>query len=380
MKKPQYSLEIRSKTGYGREIYKFSSADGVSPKDGFRDEELALADHMEPSEDDKMLITQSGYGFLGAVFGDMTPEAETVLADTSSRAHQLSKMNMKENDITSTSCEKLGFYTEIERSFDNIIYAPQNYQPVDLVKNRIENLIHLLNYDGSLYIAGRKKTGFKRYRKHLEEMKGDMKKIAQEGAVKIYMFKKNGQITVEKTEIEKEHLVEIDGENLEFMSCEGLFSAGKLDSGTELLLKNTDISDDRKVLDLACGYGTVAAYTASKADIDLYLSDDNGLACHYAEQNLENNGIKEYELRHSDCLEGFKHESFDLILSNPPTHQGKGVTDEMFSSAHGSLNRGGSLVIVYNSNMRFEDSLKELFSSTEVLEEQDGFKVLRADK
>ncbi len=52
----------------------------------------------------------------------------------------------------------------------------------------------------------------------------------------------------------------------------------------------------------------------------------------------------------------------------------------MFQQAHKSLKRGGKLYLVYNQNMGFEDQLSEMFDTTEILEEKDNYRILKAVK
>ena len=381
MRNPQYSLKIRSQTGYGKEIYEFNSADGLESKNTFRDEELAIAEIVQPEEHDRVLVAESGYGFLGAVMGDMTPEAETVLGETSDRAYQLSEQNMDLNDIQKTECLKLGFYSELDQGFDKIVYAPKAYQPVDLVKHRIENLVTLLDGEGELIISGKKKTGFKRYRKHLESFEGETEKLGQEADVKVYRYTKEPGFAPEATDIEKKYSTKVQDVRMEFRTCEGLFSPDSLDQGTRILLENLELTEKGKVLDLATGYGTVTAFmNADNEELEYYLSDDNGMAVRYAEKNMKLNDVSDFYLKHSDCLDGFKNERFDLVVSNPPTHQGRMVTTEMFEESYQVLNKTGKLVIVYNGNMKFEDQLKDIFEKVEVTAEEDGFKVAEAVK
>lgn len=118
---------------------------------------------------------------------------------------------------------------------------------------------------------------------------------------------------------------------------------------------------------MACGYGAIGMFLKKLHDISLHLSDDNATAVHYVEKNLESNNIQNYELKSKDCLDGFKDQKFDAAVSNPPTHQGSGVTKEMFDEAYSALGNGGELYLIYNQNMRYEDQLKQKFSKVETL-------------
>jgi len=380
MQSPSYELKLKSKTDRGQQIYEFVSADGVASKDSFRDSELALADNIEPRVDDDILVVQGGYGFLGVVLADQAQDGETLVAETSDRAYQLAKQNLKPNNIQNGSCRKVSFYREIDQSFDKAVYAPKGYEPVEVVKNRISNAIQLLEQEGELFVAGKKTDGINRYKDHLNSMPGNTEKIAQDGKQRVYRYTKKEEFEPEKFDVETSFEAEISGEKLGFTACEGLFSPKELDEGSRLLIQNIELSNGEDVLDLACGYGIIGIFLQKLYGVKIHLTDDNKTATYYAEKNLESNNVQDYELKNRDCLDGFTGRKFDAIVSNPPTHQGSGVTDEMFQQAHKSLKRGGKLYLVYNQNMNYEQQLEQIFDKVEILEEKDNYAVTRAVK
>lgn len=113
---------------------------------------------------------------------------------------------------------------------------------------------------------------------------------------------------------------------------------------------------------------------------EIHLTDDSKTATYYAEKNLKSNGIQDFTLKNRDCLDGFKDQKFDAIVSNPPTHQGEEVTNEIFNQSYQSLRQGGELYLVYNQNMRYEEKLQKKFSKVEILEKEDNYAVTRATK
>ncbi|MFB6099897.1 MAG: methyltransferase [Candidatus Nanohalobium sp.] len=299
--------------------------------------------------------------------------------DTSARACNYSRKNAEENGLENYSVENPPELSEIEGVFDKIVYAPADYEPVDLVKNRLADAMRKLDEEGELYIAGRKKSGLKRYRKYLNKY-GEVKKLARDGSTQAYSFRRSGHVTMSGPNLEKNFEAEVDGLKASFRTSKGLFSAGKLDGGTRLLLENLDVSDSEKVLDLACGYGAISVFLGKIYDCDLYLADDDVRAVKYARKNLKLNYIEDFEVKAADCLDGFGDQKFDLVVSNPPTHQGSGVTDKMFRQVHDSLFEGGEFWLVYNQNMGFEDQLSEMFDLVEVVDEGDNFLVVRTVK
>jgi len=135
------------------------------------------------------------------------------------------------------------------------------------------------------------------------------------------------------------------------------------------------------VLDLACGYGIVGIFLKKRRkEINICFTDDNKTATSYTKKNLEANNVQNYAIKNKNCLDGFKNMKFDTIVSNPPTHQGKQVTNEIFQQSYNSLNQGGKFYIVYNQNMRYGEKLQKKFSEVEILENQDNFYVVEAIK
>ena len=378
MKNPSYELELETKKGNKKTKHSFLSADGINSKNSFRDAELAIADVMEPNDGDDVLTVQTGFGLLPVVLGNR--EGETLAAETSDRAYQLTKKNIEENGIKNTAAKKLAFYNKLEKRFDKIVYAPRGYEPVDAVKNRLGKLAELLKEGGKLYVSGQKTTGINRYKDYLNSLQGETEKVTQNGKQRVYRYTKTEEnFKAEKFDAENKFTGELKDIKLDFTAREGLFSPHQFDNGTRLLLENFELSAKEEVLDLACGYGIVGVFLQKLYGVEIFLSDDNATATHYAKKNLEANGIEDYVLENRDCLDGFD-QKFDAIVSNPPTHQGRGVTDELFEEAHKHLHSSGSLYIVYNQNMNYEDKLSGMFAETEVLDEEDNYRVLKAVK
>jgi 16S rRNA (guanine1207-N2)-methyltransferase len=346
-------------------VYSFETA-GLNSKNSFRDEELVLSE-VDTEESDDILVLQSNYGILG-----VTLKGNILMQETSARAANFSRKNAEMNDIDAGIENRP--VEDLEEKFDKIFYAPANYQPVELVKKRLSDASRLLKENGEIFISGKKKSGLKRYRNFLEKY-GELEKISS-GKVRAYRFEREEELP--EIDIEKAFSAELKDEEADFRSEEGLFSAGNLDDGTRILLENLE-DIQGKVLDAACGYGAIGVFTGKLFDVEILMTDDNVCATKHAEENMERNGV-EGEVRTGDCLDAFEDERFDFIISNPPTHQGKGVTQKIFRQAHQVLNDGGEFWLVYNQNMQYEKQLRERFDSVEIIAEEDNFLVVKAEK
>lgn len=75
----------------------------------------------------------------------------------------------------------------------------------------------------------------------------------------------------------------------------------------------------KSVLDLGCGSGNIAISVKKgiSADVAVFASDVSPCATKVAKDNAESNNV-DISIVSADLLDGFKRNSFDLIISNPP--------------------------------------------------------------
>ncbi|ASJ09932.1 16S rRNA methyltransferase [Thermococcus sp. P6] len=145
----------------------------------------------------------------------------------------------------------------------------------------------------------------------------------------------------------REKIVEVylRGCRFKFVTASGVFSFGKLDRGTELLIENMVLKNGWRVLDLGCGYGAIGV-VASRFVGSVVMTDVNRRALSVARKNLKINGVKNAEVRWGNLYEPVKGEKFDSIITNPPVHAGKDVLREIVINAPRHLNDGGLLQLV----------------------------------
>ncbi|HHH99942.1 MAG TPA: 16S rRNA methyltransferase, partial [Thermococcus litoralis] len=82
--------------------------------------------------------------------------------------------------------------------------------------------------------------------------------------------------------------VVIRGERFRFITSSGVFSFGKLDRGTKLLIENMVLEKNWRVLDLGCGYGAIGI-VASRFVNYVVMTDINKRAVSIAKKNLKIN-------------------------------------------------------------------------------------------
>lgn len=331
--------------------YRFRTADGVCSKSAFRPAELALLEalHDEPLGD--FLCPEANYGVVGTA---LTDAADAVrMTESSARAARLCERNAAANGA-SASVSLVADLSELDGRFDTAAYAPKPYTPLAVGKERLARALAQVRPGGYLYVAGRERTGIGRYADALREL-APVERLPGECPV----FRASRPAGFEpSTYVTPSHIeATVDGVTLPLVTVPGLFSAGRLDDGTRLLLETAEIGDGERVLDLPCGYGPIGTYAARVADCDVWLSDDDRAATRCAECTLDAADV-EGTVVTADCATDVPNEAFDAVLCNPPTHAGEGVLRDLLGGARGALAPGGRLVLVHHRSLDLSTHLR----------------------
>jgi 16S rRNA (guanine1207-N2)-methyltransferase len=172
------------------------------------------------------------------------------------------------------------------------------------------------------------------------------------------------------------------GFDLRFETQPGVFSHDGIDTGTRLLIEAMRVAPHARVLDLGCGYGVigiVAAKLATRGHVTLIDSDIR--ATRLAEHNLALNAVENADVILGDAFRDLPEKThYDVIVSNPPTHDGRDVLDEMVAGAYKALKPRGQLFLVINRLLSLRREVDQTFGNSEVVAREKGFMVIRAVK
>lgn len=169
-----------------------------------------------------------------------------------------------------------------------------------------------------------------------------------------------------------------------------VFAREKLDIGTRLLLSHvteavTALGAGARVLDLACGNGVLGLQALSvRPELSLTFADVSSQAVLSARHNVSRAfPDSRPTFYHAD---GIPEESgpFDLILLNPPFHEGGVVGDHialrLFRQASRHLAPGGRLLMVGNRHLGYHRTLRRDFSKVRQLDADPKFVVFQAGR
>ena len=180
----------------------------------------------------------------------------------------------------------------------------------------------------------------------------------------------------------------IEHHGLKLVNYTGVFSRQKIDIGTRFFLEYLPDLYQHKgdVIDLGCGNGALGLFLAKRNNqIRLTFVDESFMAVQAAKESwLANKLDDRAKFVVNDCLTGFAPDSADVVICNPPFHQGNTVGDHiawrMFQQSHGVLRMGGELRIIGNRHLGYHAKLKRLFGRCTTVASNSKFVVLSARK
>ncbi|MBE7163577.1 MAG: methyltransferase, partial [Williamsia herbipolensis] len=147
----------------------------------------------------------------------------------------------------------------------------------------------------------------------------------------------------------------------------GVFAGTGIDIGTRFLLENLPRTLGGEVLvDLACGSGVLATGLAlAFPDRQVIACDESAVAVDSARATARANGAEDrVQVRRDDGLSLQPDDSVDVVVLNPPFHDGGAVDQRLaaglFREAARALRVGGELWVVWNSHLDYAPQLGRL--------------------
>ncbi|MAG33226.1 MAG: hypothetical protein CL908_20295 [Deltaproteobacteria bacterium] len=185
----------------------------------------------------------------------------------------------------------------------------------------------------------------------------------------------------------------ISGQRFEFLieTRPGVFSAKKLDAGSELLLEALPAfvghKAPRRIVDLGCGTGVLGLAAAMLwPEAEILLADADARAVECARANIDRLNASQPGLASRcrvawwDTREKPLESRFNLALANPPFHHRGAEVDlgpalGLVESLSGWLGRNGRALLVANRTLPYEGPLAQI-GQVETLRSARGYKLL----
>ncbi|KMN15466.1 16S rRNA methyltransferase [Pseudomonas weihenstephanensis] len=267
-----------------------------------------------------------------------------------------------------------------ERSFDTaVVFLPKSKELSDYVLNAVAARLP----SADVFLVGEKKGGIEGASKQLAAF-GKPRKLDSARHCQLW------QVTVDTApaapvlaQLAQHYELPLAEGPLKVVSLPGVFSHGRLDRGSALLLENLDKLPSGHVLDFGCGAGVLGAAvkrryphnTVTLLDVDAFATASSRLT-------LAANGLE------AEVITGHGIDAAPMglnsILSNPPFHVGVHTdyhaTENLLKKAVKHLKSGGELRIVANSFLRYQPLIEEHFGACAVKAQGQGFRIYSAKR
>jgi len=238
---------------------------------------------------------------------------------------------------------------------------------------------------GGLLIASMPNTsGAKRFEKRLKDVAQDVESISKNKCRVFWAVKGEGWDTAMVDEWRAlGDAKPIEGAD-DIHTCPGVFSAGKVDEGSAMLVDQFPQEFTGMVADFGAGWGYLSREVLQRNGgirrLDIFEADSRALAL--AERNIVSKSKAPHFHWHD--IEAGVSGSYDWIVMNPPFHQGSntdiGLGKVFIEVAAQALSPGGRLLMVANRQLPYEAELTRLGLKWKLVEQDNRFKILIAEK
>ena len=269
---------------------------------------------------------------------------------------------------------------EVKGSFDAVVFFLQKSKP--LVDALIGQVCSRLDDDGLLWLVGENGAGIKSWKKRLSQW-GDVEASYSGCHGGMLGLRPNADVREASPELKESGFsVAVAGTEVAIKTLPGVFSHGRLDVGTRLLLETLSKEIVRgQVLDFGCGAGVIGSWLSARHNrCRPTLLDTDAMALESSRRTLAANNL-EGKVVASHGLSALKGR-YDWIISNPPFHEGVktryDVTEQFLKDCKNHLGKGGQLRIVANSFLKYRPLIEETFGHCEELAKGQGFTIYGA--
>lgn len=268
--------------------------------------------------------------------------------------------------------------TPPEGQFDAaVLFLPKSRELTDYLLAALASCVP----DGELYLVGEKRAGVERASKQLGKF-GRASKLDSARHCQLWHTHIDGAPTAPDLHAlaQRYELPLADGP-LQVITLPGVFSHGRLDRGSALLLEHLDKLPAGHLLDFGCGAGVLGATLQRRYPQNrLTLLDVDAFAVESSRLTLAANGL-EGEVIAGDGIDAAP-DNLAAIVSNPPFHQGVhtsyAATEHLLRQSACHLAPGGELRLVANSFLKYPPLIEQHLGSCRTLAEADGFRIYSA--
>ena len=265
-----------------------------------------------------------------------------------------------------------------ERAFQAaVLFLPKSRELTDYLLNALAARLN----GCELFLVGEKRAGIERAAKQLANY-GQARKLDSARHCQLWQVRvENAHDAPDLHSLAQRYELALSDGPLQVLSLPGLFSHGRLDVGSALLLEHLDGLPSGHILDFGCGAGVLgAALKRRYPDSHITLLDVDAFAVESSRLTLAANGL-EADVINGDGIDAAPM-GLSAILSNPPFHQGVHThyqaTEHLLRQARQHLAKKGELRLVANSFLKYPPLIEQHLGPCQTLADAKGFRIYSA--
>jgi 16S rRNA (guanine1207-N2)-methyltransferase len=343
----------------------------------------ALLEVAEVRPADAVLDLGCGTGVVGAVAAAQASRGHITLVDCNVAAVACAERTLAANDLSNARVQLAdgvnGFPPD---SFDLVLSHLPRGRAVQ--EELIRGAAWVLRPGGRFVLVAHKRSGVRGAIVYTRELFGHCGVVRQRKGYHVALaVKPDGLPLSPPADSYVTRTIVLGGFETALVSKPGVFAWDRLDDGTAALAGAMAVGAGDRVLDLGCGAGLASLAAARRAPQGrVMLVDADARAVESARRTLAANKVADGEVLLSDCASAVLGRKFDVVVTNPPFHQGVGVDYEVacqfVRDAARVLRRGGRLFLVANRFLRYGDLIAETFGNVETAYADNRYHVLTA--
>ncbi|NWA01283.1 class I SAM-dependent methyltransferase [Pseudomonas gingeri] len=267
-----------------------------------------------------------------------------------------------------------------EPAFDAaVVFLPKSKDLTDYLLNAVASRLP----GGDVFLVGEKRSGIEGAAKQLTPF-GKPRKLDSARHCQLWQVSVAEAPTAKPLEsLARHYELALTEGPLKVVSLPGVFSHGRLDRGSALLLEHLDKLPSGQLLDFGCGAGVLGAAVKRRyPHNNVIMLDVDAFATASSRLTLAANGL-EAEVLTGDGIDAAPM-GLSAILSNPPFHVGVHTdylaTETLLRKAAKHLKNGGELRLVANSFLRYQPLIEEHLGTCVTKAEGQGFRIYSAKR
>lgn len=236
---------------------------------------------------------------------------------------------------------------------------------------------------GSLFLVGEKRAGIERAARQLSRY-GRPRKLDSARHCQLWQVRVDQPPAApDLQQLAQRFELQLADGPLSVISLPGVFSHGRLDVGSELLLAWLDDLPGGTLLDFGCGAGVIGASLKRRyPDSEVVMLDVDAFAVESSRMTLAANALQAQVLS-GDGIDAAPAQ-LAAIVSNPPFHQGVHTdylaSETLMAKASVHLRPGGELRLVANAFLNYPSLIEQHLGPCATLAEGRGFRIYSAKK